>query len=634
VFRRGFITLIAAAAVMAVAPAVASAGQVGVTVSIQGSGSTSVVEGSIENGATGSCNWTSNKDDRVTRSCTRFRNEEALEAWVWLKATASTVPAGHWKFIRWEGCDETRGTGTTQECAVHSAWNNGVERFPKAVFDDEKAPTVSAVTETFSAAVDKRVTWSFSTDEGQLQCRFDAEVVFTNCSSGTVKDYPTEGQKSLEIRAIDASGQISGTSSRSIWVLDTALTGGPANGSSTDNRSATFTFGTGAGDGFMCALDAAAFAPCAGGSKTYSGLADGSHTFRVYATRTGGWYDRMPAAVTWSVDGPPDTILAPGIGPAENSFTTLTTAAFSFTSSEPSSTFECRLVPQPFTVCALPFALTGLATGAKKFQVRAKDPAGHYDPTPAERNWNVAVDNDGDGYTAPSDCDDADKSVNPGAAEVVNNDVDENCDGNKEFDRDLDGVQPPADCDDDNAGVNPGRQEILDNDVDENCDGTVGVNHDRDGDGSPRPADCDDSNPAVRPGSFDVPGNALDEDCIDGPALAELDAKLVYAYAKPKARFTKFTALALRGLPPGTKVVTRCAGKRCPKAFTKAGAKGKVSIKPWIRKKIPAGAVLTLTATKPGMIGAVKTLKVRRAKAPTWTAGCLSAGAKRPTACG
>ncbi len=65
-----------------------------------------------------------------------------------------------------------------------------------------------------------------------------------------------------------------------------------------------------------------------------------------------------------------------------------------FTSSEPGSTFECRLKGKKakkkfrkFKPCSSPFKLKGLKPGKYKFDVRAIDPAGNPDPTPAKAKF-------------------------------------------------------------------------------------------------------------------------------------------------------------------------------------------------------------------------------------------------------
>ena len=66
-----------------------------------------------------------------------------------------------------------------------------------------------------------------------------------------------------------------------------------------------------------------------------------------------------------------------------------TTATVEFTSDEPGSTFECSLDGQPFAACTSPRTWTQLAVGAHAVRVRAVDPVGRMDATPATATWSV-----------------------------------------------------------------------------------------------------------------------------------------------------------------------------------------------------------------------------------------------------
>ena len=152
-----------------------------------------------------------------------------------------------------------------------------------------------------------------------------------------------------------------------------------------NSASASFSFiSSKPASRFQCALDAEAAQACTS-PRPQAGLSDGPHTFTVHAVDAAGNAALAPATHHWTIDTvAPDTALLT----APPALTSATTAAFTFSASEP-STFRCALDGAPAADCASGASFGPLGEGAHTFAVTAVDLAGNADPTPAVARWTV-----------------------------------------------------------------------------------------------------------------------------------------------------------------------------------------------------------------------------------------------------
>jgi hypothetical protein len=393
---------------------------------------------------------------------------------------------------------------------------------------------------------------------------------------------------------------------RAYVTQDTSIDGGPANGAAINSRTATFAFSatkTPATTRFTCTLDTVTDTNCQSG-RPWPDLSEGRHTFSVASTVDFGSSqkatDLSPAVRTFTVDlTPPDTSIADG--PAEGLLTNERSASFVFTSNEPGASFECSLNGSAFGDC--PGGVNGGATyadvgvGPASFAVRAVDGAGNREALPATRAWTVTADLDGDGFTLPGDCDDH------------------------------------------SAAIHPGATEILDNGVDENCNGVGELNLDRDGDRFPRPQDCNDGDATIHPGSREIVGNAVDENCdrlVD--PFPSLPSSVGYNWV-PRGRATVLKSFFVRNAQAGStiKVACRRRGGRCSIASRTTQVSKTAHVVDLTRlvrgRALSAGTVLEVTMTKPQTIGAFTSLKMRAKGGPLKQERCLPPGARSPQAC-
>jgi hypothetical protein len=122
------------------------------------------------------------------------------------------------------------------------------------------------------------------------------------------------------------------------------------------------------------------------------------------------------------------------------------------------------------------------------------------------------------------------------------------------------------------------------------------------------------------------------------PGSPRVNVKLAFV-AKAFEGFTKLTKLQLQKVPKGSSVVVTCkvAAKKCAgkagKEFTKKKVSGTVSLGVYLNQKFVPGTKIAIAVTNPSFIGELKTLTIRKGKAPRLTAKCLAPGKKKPVVC-
>ena len=337
-------------------------------------------------------------------------------------ADAGAVKSG----IRTDSVPDIKVTAETSETLQLSTGTcddkagNTASLVSQVVRVDKTPPSAQITSAAPPAAVNTTsATFAFAGSDdrsgvARLECRLDADA-WTACTSSKQLTGLADGAHTFGVRAVDVAGNTQTAPATQTWTVDTvapqtSLVTGP--NAPTTSKQALFTYSGDAGGGtaiagYQCRLDGGAWEQCPTGivGKSYTGLADGSHTFEVRAIDAAGNADATPASRTWTVDTvAPDT----QIDSAPKTFTSSRAAAFTF-SGDPGAgsaiaSYECRLDGGAWGACA---SYSGLADGLHNFEVRAVDAAGNRDGSPAAHMWTVdtvapdtKVDSGPSGFTA------------------------------------------------------------------------------------------------------------------------------------------------------------------------------------------------------------------------------------------
>ena len=255
---------------------------------------------------------------------------------------------------------------------------------------DTVAPDTAIESTPAAATPDTTPTFAFSSPEPgtTFQARVDGGSWTTAASPLTLGPL-AESTYTLEVRAIDAAGNVDMTPASFTFTIDTTpanttITSSPAANSNATSVSFSFT-ASDAGPGFECRLDGGAFADCTS-PKSYAGLTEAAHTFEVRAEDAAGNVDATPATHAWTVDlTAPETSLAPTpSNPSSNA-----TPTFGLGSTESPSTFDCDLDGGGWMPCTTPFTTPSLGDGSHTLRARATDAAGNTDASEVTFTWLV-----------------------------------------------------------------------------------------------------------------------------------------------------------------------------------------------------------------------------------------------------
>ena len=121
------------------------------------------------------------------------------------------------------------------------------------------------------------------------------------------------------------------------------------------------------------------------------------------------------------------------------------------------------------------------------------------------------------------------------------------------------------------------------------------------------------------------------------PGLQQINAVLSFRFTISK-QTTRLVQLKVKNVPAGATVIVTCKGSNCPKNLRGKGltmkSKGtSLSLATLVKTGLKSGTTINVSISSPGAVTSIKSLVVRKGKAPVVTNACRPPGAAKPVAC-
>jgi hypothetical protein len=196
------------------------------------------------------------------------------------------------------------GTYTIVAQAMDAA-HNVTSSAPLTLTVDNTPPQTTITSPTDPATTTDSPSFQFAASESgaTFQCSLD-NGAFAACTSPASYTALAAGTHVFAVKASDSLGNVDATPATFTWTAtdstppDTSLAGGPSG--TVAVKDASFTFTATESGSFECSLDAGAWSACVS-PASYTGLADGAHTFSVRGRDAAGNVDPTPASRSWTI---------------------------------------------------------------------------------------------------------------------------------------------------------------------------------------------------------------------------------------------------------------------------------------------------------------------------------------------